>query len=234
MKIEKKLNLVILILIIMVLEIGIDVISNNKIFKNSPNDDEVLSYDGQTKRPNAAGLLTKQTSTLYKSAGTIGEDTSIGTESWDYTSAGTGVAETTMATADTQVAMISTFDVSYYMKLTNFGFSIPHGAVITGIKVKIYKGASANNLVYDTSVKLVKNNVIVGEDKKMSAAWPVYAFPDAMQYFYYGGSYDLWDETWTAEDINEDTFGLVFSGNRDAPAEEGYVDAIMIRIYYIV
>ncbi len=58
----------------------------------------------------------------------------------------------------------------------------------------------------DGIVSIVKNNAIGSTNKKKLGAWAT-----AKNYVSYGNSTDLWDETWTAEDINSADFGVVLS-----------------------
>lgn len=94
---------------------------------------------------------------------------------------------------------------SHYLKATNFGFSIPTGATILGIKVEIEKLEAGS--VFDNEVKIVKSDGSIGTtDKSNITEWPT-----TEAYTTYGGSSDLWGETWTATDINSANFGAVIS-----------------------
>lgn len=89
---------------------------------------------------------------------------------------------------------------------TNFGFSIPGGATITGIIVEIEKGTNSSNL-QDNGLRLLKNNLEVGSDyAQFSIPWQL-----SDTYVTYGGCTDLWGTTWTPSDINSPNFGLAFA-----------------------
>lgn len=210
----------------MVLAIGTGLFSN-RIFQNSPNDNEVLSFQGNTQRPSSASNLLITSTTGYTAPSTVTDDATVGTETWLFD----GVSYVTaLATNDGAYAYTSSPDVTHYLKCTNFGFEIPAGAIITGIKVKIWRldHSGTGTTLFDNSVKLVKNGVIGGDDKPLLTA-----LPTVEAYSYYGGSGDLWGETWTAEDINQDNFGVAYSGNRDAVFEDYFINSIQINVYYL-
>jgi hypothetical protein len=98
---------------------------------------------------------------------------------------------------------------SYYLKATNFGFSIPTGAAITGIKVDLERKAlfdSESSFVKDNIIQIIKSNGSFGTTNKAnsSANWSI-----TEAYYPYGGETDLWGETWAAADINDTDFGVV-------------------------
>lgn len=108
-----------------------------------------------------------------------------------------------------------------YLLSTNYGFSIPAGATINGIDVYAETGGGINN--WQSSVRLVKAGVIQSADRAV-ANQPLY---NAV----YGTSTDLWDDTWTADDINNSGFGVayaarIFNGNTTT------IDYVGIEVYY--
>lgn len=80
--------------------------------------------------------------------------------------------------------------ISYYLKGTNFNFSIPSNARIDGIKVEIERSiAEATSNVKDNSVKIIKGGTISGNEyADTGTLWPVNS-SDA--YATYGGTSDL-------------------------------------------
>ena len=136
------------------------------------------------------------------SPGTLADDATVGLQPWtDPTNAA--------SSNDSYTTASMTVSVSHYLKATNFGFSVPTGATITGILVEIEKsktGGAINNAT-DNIVKIVKSDGTIGtEDKKLAGTWPT---TDA--YYSYGSLSDLWSETWTYSDINDADFGVVIS-----------------------
>jgi hypothetical protein len=62
--------------------------------------------------------------------------------------------------------------------------------------------------VYDEYIKIVKADGTIGTTNKANTgAWAW----DYESYISYGGSTDLWGETWTPSDINDADFGVVMS-----------------------
>lgn len=120
---------------------------------------------------------------------------------------------------------------SDYLQATNFNFSMPGNAVINGILIEIEKneGEYVQSSIFDKSVKIVKNDVISGEDKAKSAEWPT-----SDEYSSYGNSTDLWGLSWNSSDINTDNFGVAIAtnitgANKDRTAS---IDNIRITVYY--
>ncbi len=157
---------------------------------------------------------------------TAGNDDSVGTVAWgdpDYSKV-TGDSLYSQALA---ITTAGTFQTNY-LKASNFGFSIPTGATINGIKVEFNKDKFAGSSdVKDTEVKIVKGGSIGSTNKaETTTDWS-----ESFSYVDYGGATDLWGETWTAEDINLSTFGVVMAVNLTKTAI-ARVDHIRITVYY--
>ncbi len=160
------------------------------------------------------------------SPGTMTDDDAVGNTTWsnvdnakvsdDSRSTWTGGAGST----------------THYLKATNFGFSIPGGATINGIKVEIERGkVSGTKEASDLEVKIVKSDGSIGdEDKWKELNWAGEA------YFTYGGATDLWSESWEASDINDEDFGVVVQAYCTGGGGAGTwgVDHIRITVYYTV
>ncbi len=127
-------------------------------------------------------------------------------------------------------------EVTYYLKATGFGFSIPTGATIDGITVEVdryvvFNGAT-DQPIFDNSIKLVKGGVISGEEKSTGLVWP--NTTDSDTYVTYGGTNDTWGLSWDYSDINSVNFGVAISAinsewNRDRTAN---IDHIRITVTY--
>ncbi len=122
---------------------------------------------------------------------------------------------------------------SHYLKATNFGFSIPSGMTIDGIKVEIEqlgRKIATAGLPNENSIKIVKGGTIQGNEKSTGAV-----LPSTDTYITYGGATDLWGLSWSASNINAANFGVGFS-----VALHGFftvssiaeVDHIRITVYY--
>jgi len=169
--------------------------------------------------------------TGWVSPGTVVEDTSVGSASWsDYNN---------VKADDGSVASISTTSYSggetYYIKSTNFGFSIPPGSTISGIEARIQRFSDVMNPTVgakDGNVKIVKSDGSIGtENKAKSDCWD---FNDRGSYQTYGGSSDLWSESWSKDDINDSDFGIVLSSSDPDTTSDitAQVDHIQIKVYY--
>lgn len=121
-------------------------------------------------------------------------------------------------------------DNSNYLIATGFGFAIPSGAAICGIKAEIQRRETGlYAVVTDNSVKIVKNGVILGTEKKLAVEWPT-----SRAYAIYGSSTDLWGTTWTSSDLNANNFGVAISANLSGEnvMPNANIDHIRITIYY--
>ena len=125
-----------------------------------------------------------------------------------------------------------------YLKVTNFGFTIPTSATICGIQVDVEKSAAALlglGSITDNNARILQGNT-AGTDVPNAGAWPT-----TDTYISYGGSNQLWGLSWTAADINSSNFGFLFSANiigffngiiTVLPIAQ--VDNIRITVYYSV
>jgi len=132
--------------------------------------------------------------------------------------------------SDATVTITSSSNVSEYLRVTGFGFSIPSGATIDGIQVGIERSQTDNGgNIRDNIVKLVKNNNVVGSNKATNTNWPN---SDAVA-TYGSGTSDLWGTSWTVSDINDNDFGVVLSVGRTSGGDDtASVDHITITVHY--
>lgn len=116
---------------------------------------------------------------------------------------------------------------SHWLRATNFGFTIPAGATINGIKVEIEKKSNSTG-IEDGSVKIVKGGAESGTEHASGAFWPT---TDTR--ITYGGSTDKWGLTWTVANINASNFGIsIAASNAWTSGRVAYVDHIRITVYY--
>lgn len=116
---------------------------------------------------------------------------------------------------------------TYYLVAEDFGFSLPSGATVEGIKVEV-KHRCTFGVTYDRDVKLIKGGSIQTTNKAAVGYWPT-----SLAYQTYGGSADLWSGTWTYSDLNSSLFGVAISATADDfdfPA----IDHIRITVTYSV
>jgi hypothetical protein len=118
---------------------------------------------------------------------------------------------------------------TYWLKCTNFGFTLPLTAIIGGILVQAEVHKSGPGLIVQTFVEIVKDDVIggtTGTGRGNTNYWL-----EADQVREYGNSNDLWNETWTPADINSATFGAALACQSSGGAD-AWVDHIQITVYY--
>lgn len=114
---------------------------------------------------------------------------------------------------------------------SNFGFTIPLSAVITGIKVEVLRKASSLNAVQDSVVQLLLSGSSLGTNRAAVGYWDT----TAASYFTYGDSTDLWGISWTPSGVNATTFGLFFkTKNLGNSVVSAYIDHIRVTVYYQV
>lgn len=147
-------------------------------------------------------------------------DTSAGTRAWETPGNVFGSDN-----AYAQASAPSVTALTYYLKATGFGFTVPSGATINGIVVEIERRASGT--VKDASVRLYKGGALAGADRgDLETAWPT---SDASRT--YGGATDLWGTTWTPADVNSSTFGVGLQAQM-SPLAQALVDHIRVTVYY--
>lgn len=177
----------------------------------------------------------EETDTGFVIAGAGANDSGIGTEAWAFE--GNITADDAPGSGST-AGCATVSDVSgpqsWYLVSSEHGFSIPAGATIQGIVARVDAFAFDAFPTNITHVYLVKGGTVqTGGDNK---AGPT-LLPDGTAANYdFGGSTDLWDNTWTADDVNADGFGVAISVlGVDGAAGEGTiarVDAMWVDIYY--
>ena len=154
-------------------------------------------------------------------AGTGANDATVGTVAWTNTG--------NITSEDGVVASVSNGSSTQYLVATNFGFSIPSGATINGITAEIRRKRGGINTCLDAQINIVKGGVIKTTNKSTGTV-----LPTSFAYKSYGGSSDLWGESWTYSDINSSGFGFVYRVDRGGgkSAMNPQVDAMRITIDY--
>lgn len=163
-------------------------------------------------------------STAATSPGTCANDASAGSFSWS-------TATNAQTSNDSRAAGTATSgSPTNYLKCSNFGFSIPSGATIDGITVEIERrSSSTSNEAKDITVKIVKADGSFGTENKADT---VTVYPTTEAYKTYGGSSDLWSETWSDADINDADFGVILQSQNVDAIGQPQVDHMRITITY--
>lgn len=151
--------------------------------------------------------------------GVVNNEASIGTEAWSSLN--------NVKTSDDTDAIVS-FGFpelsSNYLLTDFFGFNIPSTGTITGIEVIVENSNAGVSDVHHFQSRIVKNGSIGSQDRVIT--WPSSDTANT-----YGGSSDLWGETWVPSDINSSGFGfaIAVSGSLASPT----IDHIQVNVHYI-
>lgn len=115
-----------------------------------------------------------------------------------------------------------------YLSITNFSFTIPASATITGILAEIER-SDPNGRTSDYRIRIIKAGVIGTTDKSGGAG---YSLSDSYQTF--GNAGDMWGETWTAAEINAADFGIAIAAQRSAAGSttNGRIDDVRLTVFY--
>src|SRR4030042_3266801 len=177
-------------------------------------------------------ILVLPASTAFASAdgpnqAGLGENIStIGTEPWQNPG---NISEPGMPYATDNLYHLHLY--SNYRRGTQYGFTIPDGAVITGIEVTINRMSNGQSPgIIDNVVSLVKAGNVVGDNKASLDPWST-----TLLAVTYGGPTDLWGTTWSAEEVNSDNFGVVVAANRENNGNKvriATVASMQITVYY--
>lgn len=132
--------------------------------------------------------------------------------------------------ANVATCVLPITDYSDWIRATNFGFSLPTGAVILGIEVEVIRGSDDELDVVDKDVYLRKTSGQVGDSKPSAVGW---AGKDAVSEIY-GGPADTWNAGLTIADIESSDFGVdICAENLDIKStRDAWVAYVSIRINY--
>jgi hypothetical protein len=155
------------------------------------------------------------------SGGTFATDSLLGVVDW------TGASNASISDGSYATSGLLLGQISRYLKVTNFGFTIPLDATITGVTVNVERSTTTLNATHDNSVRLVKNGDVSGDNKATVTQWPT---SDAITS--YGSSTDLWGLSLTPADINSSDFGVVISAVADLLGT-AQIDHVTITIDYV-
>jgi hypothetical protein len=119
---------------------------------------------------------------------------------------------------------------SSVLLITGFGFTIPAGATIDGIKVEMERKKSPSGSVSDVQVGLTKDGMTGGGDPENVNVWL-----SSEGYVTWGSATNLWGLSWTPAEVNDADFGFAFSASIIAGSSASCtasIDHVRITIYY--
>lgn len=134
-----------------------------------------------------------------KAPGTVEDATGVGTVAWS------NPEKAKVEDESCAVAESAETKISHFLKATNFGFAIPVGASIRSIEARYRRKTSG--VVKDAHVRIVKGGAIQATvDRSGAKIWS-----NTFRIDTFGGSADLWGQTWAVSDINSSGFGIALS-----------------------
>jgi hypothetical protein len=115
-----------------------------------------------------------------------------------------------------------------YLVVTGFNFNVPAGLSVLGISIEIER-SDVNGNTADHSIRIVKDGNIETAERSTGIAYPA---TDAYQS--YGGSTDLWGQTWNYKELNDPGFGVAIAAKRinTGGQTQGRVDHVRITLYF--
>lgn len=167
-------------------------------------------------------ITSSSGSTAYHDPQSTADDNSTGSATWSST------ANATRKDGNYVTASLNNSQ-SHYLKISDLGLALPSNVTVTGIVIEVDKGRNQfSNPVYDNAVRIVKGGTIGSTDKSTLTDWGTTGSYDS-----YGGSSDLWGETWSPSDINSSDFGFVISAKETAGgAATAAIDHIRVKVYF--
>ncbi|MCB0533908.1 MAG: choice-of-anchor D domain-containing protein [Lewinellaceae bacterium] len=192
------------------------------------------STTGVTICPDGAGQLTSPTICPAGSAisngptypGAGNNVTGAGTIAWSNPS-----NITANDNSHATIFMTNSGESSNYLQGTDYGFSIPANATIVGIEATIgrFQNSTSGTSIRDVVVSLIKNGTVISNNQAITGSdWPTSETAQS-----YGGSTDVWGESWTPANINASNFGLALRVNTGTDSDRtGSVDYMQITVYY--
>lgn len=153
-------------------------------------------------------------------------DASAGNSAWSSTG---NIFSNDSSFAST--ASIAEGNTSKYLVASDFGFSIPSNATISGIEVLIDRKALNASRIKDYEILLIDTGgVQYGNNKADTGTyWPTTAAGESVTY---GASNDVWGASIDYADVNASTFGVAIRAAASSGASVAYVDYVKVTIHY--
>lgn len=131
-----------------------------------------------------------------------------------------------------QSSAVSSTKRSDYILATNFGLTIPSGAQILGVRVRIKRRGSTDpgvGGVVDYLVQLINGGSKTGDNNAdVSTVWPT-----TIASVDYGAINDTWGITLTQADASASDFGVAFvAAGATSTTDSAFIDAIWINVEY--
>jgi len=115
---------------------------------------------------------------------------------------------------------------------TGFGFTLPASAVVHGVEVTVRRQTSSlADSLRDSVVKLLSGGTTGGGNRALTTTWQR-PFTNVV----YGGTTDLWGQSWTAAQVNDPSFGVAMAARYVARSgnDHARVDSVQMAVTYCV
>ena len=122
---------------------------------------------------------------------------------------------------------------SRYLRCSGYGFTLPANAVVDGITVTVRRSTSSTTgNPRDSEVRLLKGGTLQTVSNYASGS----TYPTTLTNADYGGTSDLWNNSWTAAEINATGFGVSFVSQRSGGGGTRTisVDLISVTVDYTI
>ena len=120
------------------------------------------------------------------------------------------------------------------LKLSQFGFNVPQGAIVKGIKVNFGGKRSGNGTLKEYGIRLVTSST---QSANMAGkgfnALNVWAKAATDKKWSYGYEDQLWGVNWNAAMVNDPSFGVTIDLiNFSSQSVKAELDAVTIEVFY--
>ncbi len=198
-----------------------DYFGTNRVNRHYKSDQAATTANTVPTAPTLSTLTGTLVSPTPRNPRAAANDLGIGTIAW---SNATNVYASDDAYATASFTAPS--GISNYLTATDFGFTIPTGATILGIKAEVEKKQGVG--VIDYAVRLIKGGAVGTTDRSAAGSWLIADTTST-----YGSGSDLWGTTWTPAQINASDFGFAMvAQDAGAGGATAFVDHIRITVYY--
>ncbi|MBS1613810.1 MAG: T9SS type A sorting domain-containing protein [Bacteroidetes bacterium] len=161
--------------------------------------------------------------------------TDIGTVAWSNVN-NIKTANDTSATAYVLLAALGSAN-THYITASSFGYSLPLNAQVQGIQVSVRRkaaGLGVGSTIRDYRTNIIKNGTVLNTNLGYTSTnWGT-----SYTTVTYGSDTSKWGTTWTADDINNASFGVAFASRLYAGVAglglTVHIDQIQTIVYYTI
>ncbi len=121
--------------------------------------------------------------------------------------------------------------VTSYFKAEGFGFNIPAGSTINGVTVNLERSQTGSGTSFYDEVALLIRNDAINYAQSYNRSTGIY-WPASDGVITYGGSNDLWGQSWTVDDINNSKFGFAIAARKISGTKTAKIDYVSITVNY--